>query len=356
MSFRFLDRAMMRTATTGTGTITLGAAVSGFQSFASAGIQDGDTVHYVIEDDGVAGAWEVGLGTYTASGTTLARTTLISSSTGSKLSLSGNARVFVSALAQDIGALPTGSLFGLTLANNGTDAVNDIDIATGSARDSTDVDNIVLSSALTKQLDAAWAVGNNAGMRATGVAIANTTYHIFLIKRPDTGVVDIAADTSASGANIAANTNAAYTELKRIGSILREGGAIVGFTQDGDRFRRKTAVQDVSATNPGTSAVTRTLSVPTGIVVWADIAYQIANATSSAILALFTALDETDRAAASTDFNAAASNGTERRNTATMLVKTNASAQIRTRLGTSGASDIFQINTFGWIDRRGRDA
>lgn len=104
MAFRSLDRAMMRTATAGNGTITLGAAVVGYQSFAAAGLVDADTVHYCIEDDGVGGAWETGLGTYTAAGTTLARTSLIASSTGSKLSLSGNARVFATALAQDIGA------------------------------------------------------------------------------------------------------------------------------------------------------------------------------------------------------------------------------------------------------------
>ena len=94
-----VNRAKMTTATTGTGTITLGSAVSGYQTFAAAGVADSNVVRYVVED---GTAWEIGTGTYTTTGTTLTRTVTQSSNANTAITLSGTAVVFVSAVEADI--------------------------------------------------------------------------------------------------------------------------------------------------------------------------------------------------------------------------------------------------------------
>ena len=94
-----VNRAKVTTATTGTGTITLGSAESGYQSFADAGVSDGDVVRYVIED---GDDWEIGSGTYTATGTTLSRTVDESSNSDAALNLTGSAVVFITAAAEDV--------------------------------------------------------------------------------------------------------------------------------------------------------------------------------------------------------------------------------------------------------------
>jgi hypothetical protein len=68
MAFVALDRANVTTTTTGTGTLTLGSAVSGYTNFS--GVGNGNQTYYAITD---STNFEIGVGTYTSSGTTLSR-------------------------------------------------------------------------------------------------------------------------------------------------------------------------------------------------------------------------------------------------------------------------------------------
>lgn len=90
MALVLANRVQETTTTTGTGTITLAGAVSGYQSFAAIG--NGNTTYYTITS---GTAWEVGIGTYSTTGPTLARTTILSSSAGgAAITLAGTSTVF----------------------------------------------------------------------------------------------------------------------------------------------------------------------------------------------------------------------------------------------------------------------
>ena len=88
------DRVKETSTTTGTGTLTLGGAASGFQSFSVIG--DGNSTYYAIVDS-TAGAWEVGIGTYGSAGATLTRDVVLeSSNSGNKVDLAAGPKdVFV---------------------------------------------------------------------------------------------------------------------------------------------------------------------------------------------------------------------------------------------------------------------
>lgn len=101
---KFGDRVLETTTTTGTGTLTLAGAITGYQTFTSV-FADQDEVFYgleAVDANGVpTGDWEVGRGTFTASGTTLSRSVILSSSNaGAVVTLSaGTKRVFCDAPA-----------------------------------------------------------------------------------------------------------------------------------------------------------------------------------------------------------------------------------------------------------------
>jgi hypothetical protein len=95
MALVLADRVQETTTTVGTGSVTLAGAVLGYQTFAVIG--NGNTTFYTIADQGGAN-WEVGIGTYSTTGPTLARTTILSNSNGNTSPVSfpaGTKTVFV---------------------------------------------------------------------------------------------------------------------------------------------------------------------------------------------------------------------------------------------------------------------
>jgi hypothetical protein len=122
MALVLKDRVKETSTTAGTGTLTLAGAVSGFQSFAAVG--NGNTTYYAIADS-LTGDWEVGIGTYTSSGTTLSRTTVLSSSNGGALvSFAANPKdVFVTypsekSVYEDASNVVNATLFGAITATS----------------------------------------------------------------------------------------------------------------------------------------------------------------------------------------------------------------------------------------------
>lgn len=234
-------------------------------------------------------------------------------------------------------------LSGFTVSNNGSDTVNDIDIAAGVCMDSTNTYIMKTSSSLTKRLDALWTVGTNQGGLDTGSA-AEGTYHVFVIKRLDTGVVDFLFSTSPGAPTLPTN----YTIFRRIASFTRSPTTIRQFTQNGDEFLALVPVQDLDISNQGTSGVLRgPLTIPTGLVLDAIVHVRCGN--SNAWSAYISSPAVTDSATSVVSNMGGAAGVFDRLST---RIRTDTSSQIRTR--SSDINTTVQIWTQGWIDRRGR--
>jgi len=253
---------------------------------------------------------------------------------------------------QTLGPIPRSYLAGLTMSTAGSSTT--MTIAAGQATDSTNAIVMSLSSSLAKTTGS-WTVGAAAGCLDTGSIANSTWYHFYLIERTDTQVVDVLCSTSASAPTMPAS----YSFKRRIGAGKTDGSANwTAFVQDGDFFQWSTPILDVAATNPGTSAVTRTLTVPTGVNVRALVNVMWDGVTSTVGTIYLSDLATTDLSPAETaaplsTFNIDAAAGNRGGGQAT--VRTNTSAQIRSRVGVSGASDVLRIATLGWIDSRGRN-
>ena len=198
MALVLKDRVKETTTTTGTGTVTLAGAAAGFQSFAAVG--DGNQTFYAIAD-ATSGDWEVGVGTYTASGTTLSRTTVVSSSNaGSLVNFSAGTKdvfvtypssraVYLDAAGSAVTTLDIGTL-GTSTANISTANITAGTVATAPVGN-TDIVNKEYADAIASGIHFHEAVA-----LATTAALPANTYN---------------NGTAGVGATLTGNTNGALS-------------------------------------------------------------------------------------------------------------------------------------------------
>ena len=250
-----------------------------------------------------------------------------------------------------VSAIERGYLGGFTLSTAGGSAT--MTIAAGQATDSTNTAVITLGSALVKTTGS-WSVGSGNGCLDTGSVTTATWYHFYAIYRSDTLVVDVLCSVSATAPSLPSG----YTHKRRIGAGKTDGSSQwIAFSQVGDEFLWSVGVLDVNTTNPGTSAVNSSLSVPSGIKVYAVLRRIVTTGAGGAVSDLVSPIDQADAAPSltaapgATLYVPASSNGA-----ALLVVRTDTSRQVRSRLSFSDASTISKIVTVGWIDRRERES
>jgi hypothetical protein len=243
------------------------------------------------------GATTVGNAVFTAATSAAARLALGATTIGDAVFIAANeaaARAAIGAAASPINidltsiAILPGYLFGCTLSTAG--ASTTMSISAGQAQNSTGSQTMVLA-ALAKTTSN-WAAGTATGGKSLATAIANNTwYHWYVIRRPDTGDVDVCFSTNAAGLLAAdfvaggGNVPDAYTQFRRIGSGKTNGSAQwTAFIQDGDTFSWVTPVVDVNSTNPTNASISRTLSIPLGVRVLALTQLLVQNLDSSNVV------------------------------------------------------------------------
>jgi hypothetical protein len=250
------------------------------------------------------------------------------------------------ASAAHVAATAKSLINGLTYSN-GTDATNDIDVAVGGAMSDDGTYFMTLGSAITKRIDAAWAVGTGNGGLMSAAALTNQVYGIWLIARSDTGVVDVGFDASLTAPTLPAD----YDKQRLIGWIQRVGGSLraVTVTETGGggiRMQHTTPPLDVDSTALTTSRLLSTLaSAPIGIKTIASIRVLLADVGGG--LVIVCSPDETDAAPSGTaspgyTVNVAAGVG----NGAQIAVTTNTSGQIAARA--TAAIDNYRVTVIGY--------
>lgn len=237
-----------------------------------------------------------------------------------------------------------GYLSGLTLSTAGSSST--FAVAAGVAVDSSNTDFMQLAASISKTT-AAWAVGTGNGALDTGTIANSTWYHVYEIKRPDTGVVDVLLSTSASAPTMPAG----YTLKRRIGSMKTNGsGQWIKFSQFGDEFLWDAPVFGDVNLGSYTNNTPIALTVPPGVRVFV----KFAGVTSSATVNNEVAFASPDTTLTSADSGGSiqGAGASAYQSFGLLRVRTDTSRQIQAR--SSNALTYMRLTTFGWEDLRGK--
>lgn len=234
---------------------------------------------------------------------------------------------------------------GLTLSNDSTSPNSVLDIAAGAATDSTNT-YLIKIAAFTKSTAGAWASGSGSNGMGNGLTIAASTwYHVCLAYNG--GTPDIWFDTSATCANKPSGISG--SNYRRIGSFKTDSSShILAFTQFGDDFVWSATVSDFNTSAP-TSVTAETLSVPSGVKVWAR--FRATFDTAGLQSVLFYSPDQSTQTLNSPTGNVSLTTDSSINMAGDYMVRTNTSGQIEVIASAAGS---LAIATYGWVDRRGR--
>ena len=160
----------------------------------------------------------------------------------------------------------------ITIANNTTDANNDIDFTAGNFQFS-DNSGEALASAMTKRLDASWTAGTNQGGLDTGTKQANTWYYAYAIYNPTTQVSDFIFSANATNPTLPSG----FTKYKLIGAFSTNSSSIIRLfthfvTKNFNYFEYKTPILDYIQV-VGNGLLSIPLTIP-NIPCFADISAQ----------------------------------------------------------------------------------
>lgn len=227
------------------------------------------------------------------------------------------------------------------VANDVTDAANDLVFAPGIVPSKNTKGLIALASQLIKQKDVAWIAGDTAGGLFPGAVLGNVAY-CFWIRNDTTGAVDAGFDDNAAASNIPPG----WSAYRRVAKIPLSGGSFVAFDQNDDKFDLVTPLLDFSTAAPSIVGVPVTITAPPDSV--AIVSQSLVNAATTYTWAR--SLAQANTAAGGVDHDI--QTGTNSAAAAAFKeIKADSISQIRYR-SSVGSVSAYQLYTHGWIDTR----